>query len=299
MNQNKKSGFVTIVGKPNVGKSTLLNLLIGEKVAIVSHRPQTTRNSITGILNTNTAQIVFVDTPGMHKPKTRLSEYMVKDIKMALSDTDLVLMVTEPGEKDFETEQSLIESFKAAGQRVILIINKTDTINANEEAELILKYSSLNSFDAVIPTSAKGGKDRELLLNEIEKLLDFGPIFFPEDMITDQPEKQIAAEIIREKALKSLSDEIPHGIAVEIDKFKERETGGILDISAVIYCERESHKGIIIGKNGKMLKLIGSRAREDMERFFDCKVNLQCWVKEKGDWRNSERELKNFGFGRE
>lgn len=299
MNQNKKSGFVTIVGKPNVGKSTLLNLLIGEKVAIVSHRPQTTRNSITGILNTDTAQIVFVDTPGMHKPKTRLSEYMVKDIKTALSDTDLVLMVTEPGEKEFETEQSLIESFKAAGQRVILIINKTDTINANEEAELIIKYSSLNKFDAIIPTSAKSGKDRELILNEIENLLDIGPAFFPEDMITDQPEKQIAAEIIREKALKSLSEEIPHGIAVEIDKFKERETGDILDVSAIIYCERESHKGIIIGKNGKMLKLIASRAREDMERFFDCKVNLQCWVKEKGDWRNNDRQLKNFGFGRE
>lgn len=299
MNYTKKSGFVTIVGNPNVGKSTLLNLLTGEKVAIVSHRPQTTRNSITGILNTDTAQIVFVDTPGMHKPKTRLSEYMVKDIKSALMETDVVLMVTEPDDRDFETEKSMIESFKAAGQRVILIINKTDTVNAPEIAGLINKYKNLCDFDAIIPTSAKGGKDRELLIAEIEKLLDLGPLFFPEDMVTDQPEKQIAAELIREKALKSLSDEIPHGIAVEIEKFKERESGEILDISATIYCERESHKGIIIGKNGKMLKLILTRAREDMERFFGCKINLQCWVKQKSDWRNNDRELKNFGFSKE
>lgn len=299
MNFTKKTGFVTIVGKPNVGKSTLLNLLLGEKIAIVSHRPQTTRNSITGILNTDTAQIVFVDTPGMHKPKTKLSEYMVRDIKNALTDTDIVLMVTEPDSKNFDTEISLIESFKSAGQRVILIINKTDTVDAKDVAELILKYGSLADFDAVIPTSAKNGKDKDLIISEIEKLLELGPLFFPEDMLTDQPEKQIAAEIIREKALKSLSDEIPHGIAVEIEKFKERETGDILDISATIYCERESHKGIIIGKNGKMLKLIASRAREDMEHFFDCKVNLQCWVKEKGDWRNDDRMLKNFGYGKE
>ncbi|MBE6903397.1 MAG: GTPase Era [Ruminococcaceae bacterium] len=296
MNYTKKSGFVTIAGRANVGKSTLLNLLVGEKVAIVSHRPQTTRNSITGILNTDTAQIVFVDTPGMHKPKTKLSEFMVKNIKEALTDTDIVLFVVEPKNSASEIDLSLLESFKASGQQVILIINKTDTISATEVAELITTFNSLFDFASIIPTSAKGGKDRELIISEIEKLLLPGAIFFPEDMITDQPEKQIAAEIIREKALKSLSDEIPHGIAVEIESFKEREESDILDISAVIYCERQSHKGIIIGKNGKMLKLIGSRAREDMERFFDCRVNLQCWVKDKGDWRNNDRMLKNFGY---
>ena len=293
---NKKSGFVSIVGKPNVGKSTLLNALIGEKIAIVTHKPQTTRNSITAVLNTETAQIIFIDTPGMHKPKTRLGELMVKSANNALSDTDIILFVVEPKGKLEGIEFSLIERFKLLGQRVILIINKIDTIKKETLVKTIGEYASLYDFETIIPISAKDGDGVKLIIKEIEKRIEEGPQYFPDDMLSDQPEKQIIAEIIREKALKSLDDEVPHGIAIEIDKFEDRENKDIIDIEAIIYCEKETHKGIVIGKNGATLKIIASRAREDLEKFFGCKVYLQCWVKVKEDWRNKGNLLKNFGF---
>lgn len=291
-----KSGFVSIIGKPNVGKSTLLNKLIGEKVAIVTHKPQTTRNSITAILNTENSQIVFIDTPGMHKPKTKLGEYMVKSSGNAISDTDVVLFVVEPTTKPQGIELNLIERFKSLNQKVILIINKIDTVSKEKLVLAISAYKELYDFLTIIPISALEGDGVKIILNEIEKLMEEGPAFFPEDMVTDQPEKQIIAEIIREKALKSLDDEIPHGIAVEIEEFKERTEKEIIDISAIIYCEKDSHKAIIIGKNGATLKIIATRAREDMEKFFGCKVFLQCWVKVKDDWRNKGGLLRNFGY---
>lgn len=296
MKDKIKSGFVTICGRPNVGKSTLLNSLIGEKVAIVSHRPQTTRNSIRAVLNTDSAQIVFIDTPGLIRPRNKLNEYMVKSVDSALKDTDIVLLMVDGTEKISGTEKELIERFNKKKQNVILVINKTDIANKGKLANLILQYSELSEFKAVVPVSALKKDGIDILKKEIDKLLDYGPVYFPDNMITDQPDKQIVSEIVREKALKSLNDEVPHGIAVEIEEFKERDNADILDISVIIYCEKDTHKGIVIGKNGSMLKIIATRAREDMENFFGCKVNLRCWVKVKSDWRNDGSVLKNFGY---
>lgn len=289
-----KSGFVSIIGRPNAGKSTLLNALNGEKLAVVSDKPQTTRNTITGIYTDKNKQIVFLDTPGMHKPKTKLGEFMMKEVKDAMSAVDMVLLVAEPGHD--RDNEAIIENLKDSDVPVILVINKIDCFQEKENLlEMIAKYSSLMSFSEIIPISAKTGDGVALVMKAIEQRLPEGPMYFPDDMITDQPEKQIAAEMIREKALWCLDKEVPHGIAVEISSFKENERG-IIEIGATVYCEKSSHKGIIIGKNGAMLKKIGSLARRDMERFFGSKVFLELWVKVKEGWRDSDFMLKNFGY---
>ncbi|MEG0770939.1 MAG: GTPase Era [Clostridia bacterium] len=292
----KKSGFVTIIGRPNVGKSTILNSIIGEKIAIVSPRPQTTRNSITGILNTDDAQMIFLDTPGYHKSRSKLGEYMVNQINDSLVSTDVILFVCEPLLEVREIEKEMLANY--VGKKVILVINKIDTTNSSELAKSITAYSQAFDFTAVVPISALKDSDVSIVISEVLKLLPEGPMYFPEDMITDQPEKVIMAEILREKALRLLSDEVPHGIAIVIERYKERENSDIIDIDATIFCEKDSHKGIIIGKNGDTLKKIASNARFEMERFLDCKINLKCWVKVKSDWRNNEFMLRNFGFGR-
>lgn len=288
-----KSGFVSIIGRPNAGKSTLLNALNGEKLAVVSDKPQTTRNTITAILTDKDKQIVFLDTPGLHKPKTKLGEFMVKEAESSITAVDLVLFVIEPGH-DFDNE-AIIENIKNIDEPVILIINKIDSFEKENLLEIIAKYSEKMNFAEIIPVSAKKGDGVKLVMDAIVSRLEEGPMYFPDDMITDQPEKQIASEMIREKALWCLDKEVPHGIAVEISSFKENEKG-ILEIGATIYCEKQSHKGIIIGKNGAMLKKIGSMARKDMERFFDGKVYLELWVKVKEGWRDSNYLLKNFGY---
>ena len=288
-----KSGFVSIIGRPNAGKSTLLNALNGEKLAVVSDKPQTTRNTITGIYTDKDKQIVFLDTPGLHKPKTKLGEFMMKEAENAISAVDVVLLVVEPGH-DFDNE-NIIEGLKGIDAPVLLIINKIDSYEKENLLEMIAKYSALFDFAEIIPISAKNGDGVKLVMQAICDRLEEGPMYFPEDMITDQPEKQIAAEIVREKALWCLDKEVPHGIAVEISSFKENKKG-ILEIGATIYCEKNSHKGIIIGKNGAMLKKIGSLARRDMERFFDGKIFLELWVKVKEGWRDSDFLLRNFGY---
>lgn len=288
-----KSGFVSIIGRPNAGKSTLLNALNGEKLAVVSDKPQTTRNTITGIYTDNEKQIVFLDTPGLHKPKTKLGEFMMKEAESAISAVDVVLLVIEPGH-DYDNE-NIIQGLKGIDAPVILVINKIDSFEKEGLLEIIAKYSNLFEFAEIIPVSAKNGDGVKLVMEAIVSRLEEGPMYFPEDMITDQPEKQIAAEIVREKALWCLDKEVPHGIAVEISSFKENNRG-ILEIGATIYCEKSSHKGIIIGKNGAMLKKIGSLARRDMERFFDGKIFLELWVKVKEGWRDSDFLLRNFGY---
>ena len=288
-----KSGFVSIIGRPNAGKSTLLNALNGEKLAVVSDKPQTTRNTITGIYTDKDKQIVFLDTPGLHKPKTKLGEFMMKEAENAISAVDVVLLVVEPGH-DHDNE-NIIEGLKGIDAPVLLIINKIDSYEKENLLEIIAKYSGLFEFAEIIPISAKNGDGVKLVMNAICDRLEEGPMYFPEDMITDQPEKQIAAEIVREKALWCLDKEVPLGIAVEISSFKENNKG-ILEIGATIYCEKSSHKGIIIGKNGAMLKKIGSLARRDMERFFDGKIFLELWVKVKEGWRDSDFLLRNFGY---
>lgn len=288
-----KSGFVSIIGRPNAGKSTLLNALNGEKLAVVSDKPQTTRNTITAIYTDNEKQIVFLDTPGLHKPKTKLGEFMVKEAESAISAVDMVLFVIEPGH-DFDNE-AIVENLKNLDEPVILIINKIDCYEKENLLEIIAKYSEKMNFAEIIPVSAKKGDGVKLVMDAIVSRLEEGPMYFPDDMITDQPEKQIASEMIREKALWCLDKEVPHGIAVEISSFKENEKG-ILEIGATIYCEKQTHKGIIIGKGGAMLKKIGSMARKDMEHFFGGKVYLELWVKVKEGWRDSSFLLKNFGY---
>ena len=290
-----KSAMVTICGRPNVGKSTLTNALVGEKVAIVSDKPQTTRNRITAIIERGETQFVLMDTPGFHKPRTKLGDYMVNVVRESVADVDLVLLIAEPVAVIGPQEQSLIERIKESKVPAILLINKIDMVEKTKLLEVIAAYSSAFDFDAVIPISAKNGDGLEELLEEMDKYACEGPHLFPDDMITDQPERQICAELLREKLLKSLDKEIPHGTAVEINRFKEREDG-VVEIEATIYCEKESHKGIIIGKKGAMLKKIGMLAREDMEKFLDAKVFLQTWVKVKDNWRDSETVLRNFGF---
>ncbi len=287
--------MVTICGRPNVGKSTLTNALVGEKIAIVSDKPQTTRNRITAIVERGETQFVLMDTPGFHKPRTKLGDYMVNVVRESVADVDLVLLLVEPVAAIGPQEQALIGRIKESGAPAILLINKIDTVEKSKLLEVIAVYSSAHDFDAVIPLSAKTGEGLAELLCEMDKYACDGPHLFPDDMITDQPERQICAELLREKLLKSLDKEIPHGTAVEINRFKERDDG-IVEIEATIYCEKESHKGIIIGKKGAMLKKIGALAREDMEKFLDAKVFLQTWVKVKDNWRDSESLLRNFGF---
>ncbi len=289
-----KTAFIMIAGKPNVGKSTLLNTLLGEKVAIVSRKPQTTRNRITGVLTKGENQYVFTDTPGLHKPKTLLGEYMMKSVGNVADSSDIVLFVVEACTELNPNEVSALDKYNASGMDVILVINKTDRANKVKLAEQIMELSNRYKFHAVVPVSALNGDGVEYILDELEPLLTESVHFFPEDYITDQPERKIFAEIIREKVLRLLDDEIPHGVAVSVEEFKEKK--GLLSVRAEIYCERESHKRIIIGKNGAMLKKIGSYAREDAEALFETKVFLDLWVKVKENWRDRPSFLSDFGF---
>lgn len=293
----QKTAFIAIVGCPNVGKSSILNKLLGEKIAIVSDKPQTTRTRIMGVLTVDETQLVFTDTPGFHKPKTKLGEKMIKAVDETISGVDACLFVVEPMGELRPTEEELLKKFAQQKARVVLAINKVDTVPEKENLmKRILEFSQLYNFEAIVPVSAAKGDNMEPLLEELMKLAEEGYHFFPEDTLTDQPERVLAAEMIREKLLRNLDKEIPHGTAVSIERMRERDDADILDIEAIIYCEKESHKGIIIGKQGAMLKRISTRAREDMERFFDCKVNLKCWVKVKEDWRNREGLIHNFGL---
>ncbi len=296
MKNNFRSGFVSLIGRPNVGKSTLMNSLIGEKISIISNKPQTTRNKIQTILTTDTYQIIFIDTPGIHKPKSKLGDYMVKSAENSLNDIDLVLYLIEPYEKIKDSDKAILDRLENVKTPVFLIINKIDTVEKEELLKVIDAYRREYDFKEIIPISALKGQNKSLLMDTIEKYLPDGPKYFPDDMITDQPERQIVAEIIREKALYLLQEEIPHGIAVEITSMKERDGKNIMDIEATVYCEKSSHKGIIIGKQGSMLKRIGSDARRDIQRFLGSHINLQIWVKVKKDWRDSDFLLKNFGY---
>lgn len=291
------SGFVSLVGRPNVGKSTLMNCLIGEKIAITSSKPQTTRNKITSILTKDDFQCVFLDTPGIHKPRHKLGEYMVRSAENTFKEVDLVLFLVEPTAEVGELDRFVIEKLENVKTPVVLVINKIDTV-ADKETLLgiIDTYRKLYPFQEVVPISAATGSNTEELLRVIRRFLPEGPQYFPADMVTDQPERQIASEIIREKALYLLQDEIPHGIAVEIMSMKKRPDQDMVDVQALIYCERDSHKGIIIGKNGAMLKKIATFARRDMERLLGSRIYLQIWVKVKKDWRDSDFLLKNFGY---
>ena len=290
-----KSAMITIAGRPNVGKSTLTNAIVGEKITIVSHKPQTTRNRICAIVNRKDCQLVFVDTPGFHKPRTKLGDYMVNVVKSSIADVDAVILMVEPIANVGIQEKELIAQIKAADVPCILVINKIDTVEKESLLSVIAAYQDEMDFEAVIPVSAKWHDGVAELLTECEKFAVEGPLFFPEDMVTDQPEKQVMAEIIREKLLWNLEREIPHGTAVEITKFSERDDG-IIDLEATIYCEKPSHKGIIIGKHGQMLKKISTMAREDCEKFMGTKVYLQTWVKVKENWRDSQYLIGNFGY---
>lgn len=290
-----KSAMITICGRPNVGKSTLTNALVGEKIAIVSDKPQTTRNRIIGIVEHGDTQFVLMDTPGFHKPRTRLGDYMVNVVRESVADVDLVLLIVEPVAAIGPQEEALIASIKANGVPALLVINKIDTVEKARLLEVMGLYSAACDFDAIIPISAKTGEGTQELLNEMEKYAAEGPHLFPEDMITDQPERQICAELVREKLLNCLDKEIPHGTAIEVTRFSERDNG-IIDLEVTIYCEKSSHKGIIIGKNGAMIKRIGELARKDIEEFMGTKVFLQTWVKVKENWRDSSFLLRNFGF---
>ena len=295
-NQQDKSAFIAIVGRPNVGKSSILNRFLGQKIAIVSSKPQTTRNRITGVLTDGEYQIVFFDTPGMHKPKNQLGKYMVRSVSESVGGVDCCLLVVEAGKEPSPADLSLIEKFKAIGMPAILAINKIDMLREKDALmKQILTYSQLYAFEAVVPVSAQDGSGMDELLDELKKQASEGGHFFDDDTITDQPERVIVAEIIREKILRLCDKEIPHGTAVLIEKMKTRDNG-ILDIDATIYCERDTHKRIIIGKNGAMLKKISTYARQDIERFFDCKVLLQTWIKVKEDWRNRAQLVQNFGY---
>lgn len=298
MKQNQRSAFITIVGIPNVGKSSILNRMLGHKIAIVSSKPQTTRTRITGILTQGDDQLVFIDTPGLHKPRTELGEYMVKAVNESVPNGDVAVLVADAKDEVKKGELSLIEKLKKSDMPAILALNKIDTLkNKKEELmEAILNYSQLYDFDAVVPISAETGEGFDALTEELKKHCVEGGHFFDDDMITDQPEKVIVAEIIREKILRLCDKEIPHGTAVVIESMKEREDQDIIDIEATVFCERDSHKGIIIGKKGAMLKKISTYSRQDIERFFGCKVNLQTWVKVKEDWRNRRALLQNFGY---
>ena len=291
----QKNAMITIAGRPNVGKSTLTNALVGEKVAIVSNKPQTTRNRITGIVARGDTQFVLMDTPGFHRARTRLGEYMDKVVRESVADVDAVLLVVEPIASIGRQEEELIAQIKASGIPAVLAVNKIDTVEKGELLAVIAAYAAAYEFDAIIPISAKTGDGLEELLAQLENYATEGPHLFPDDMYTDQPEKQLCAELVREKLLWKLDKEVPHGTAVEVTRFSEREDG-VIEIDVTIYCEKSSHKGIIIGKKGEMLRTIGEMARRDMERLLDAKVYLQTWVRVKENWRDSQFLLRNFGF---
>ena len=292
---NTKTAIITIAGRPNVGKSTLTNRMVGEKITIVSNKPQTTRNRICGILSKGNTQYVFVDTPGYHKPRTKLGDYMVNAVKDSIADVDLTLLLVEPIPSVGAQEQMLLEELKARRTPVILVINKIDSVEKDKLLEVIAAYSEAYDFKTIIPISARTGDGVDTLLAECDKFAIESPFMFPDDTTTDQPERQVMAEIIREKLLWNLEKEIPHGTAVEINTFTERDNG-IIDLDATIYCEKASHKGIIIGKNGEMLKKISSMARADCEKFMGTKVYLTTWVKVKENWRDSDFMVRNFGY---
>ena len=291
-----KSGFVTLIGRPNVGKATLMNQIIGQKIAITSSKPQTTRNRIQTIYTEERGQIIFLDTPGIHKAKNKLGEYMVNVAERTMKEVDVILWLVEPTTFIGAGERHIAEQLKKTDTPVILAINKIDTVKKEELLEVIDTYRRIYDFAEIIPVSALKGENAKHLVETLFSYLQEGPQFYDEDMVTDQPERQIVAELIREKALRLLSDEIPHGIAVSIERMKERKNGKIMDIDATIVCERDSHKGIIIGKRGAMLKKIGTQARVEIENLLDIQVNLQIWVKVKKDWRDSDFLLKNYGY---
>jgi len=291
-----KSGFVTLIGRPNVGKSTLMNHLIGQKIAITSDKPQTTRNRIQTVYTDERGQVIFLDTPGIHKAKNKLGEYMVKVAKDTLNEVDVILWLVEPTTFIGGGEQHIIEQLERVSTPVILVINKIDTVKKEEIMTAIEAYQKKLNFAEIIPVSAKKKQNTDRLMELVFKYLPYGPMYYDEDTVTDQPERQIAAELIREKALRLLGEEVPHGIAVTIEKMRERSDGSMVDIEATIVCERDSHKGIIIGKQGAMLKKIGTKAREEIERLFEYKVNLKLWVKVKKDWRDSDILMKNYGY---
>lgn len=294
MKKDYKSGFVTLIGRPNVGKSTLMNYLIGQKIAITSNKPQTTRNRIQTVLTTEEGQIIFVDTPGIHKAKNKLGEYMVNVAERTLNEVDAVLWLVEPTTFIGAGEKHIADQLKKVTTPVILVINKVDSVKKEEVLASIAAYQNIYDFAAIVPVSARSGENTKELLKVVYQYLPYGPQFYDEDTITDQPERQIVAELIREKALHCLNEEIPHGIAVVIDSMKKK--GKVMHIDATIICERDSHKGIIIGKQGSMLKKIGSTARYEIEKMLDQQVNLKLWVKVKKDWRDSEFLMKNFGY---
>lgn len=296
MNADFKSGFAAIIGRPNVGKSTLMNHLIGQKIAITSRKPQTTRNKIQTVYTDERGQVVFLDTPGIHKAKNKLGEYMVNVAQRTFKDADVILWLVDPTNFIGAGERHIAEQLKLCKLPVILVINKVDTVKKSEVAGFIESYRNICSFAEIVPVSALRSQNLDTLLECIFKYLPYGPQFYDEDTVTDQPQRQIVAEMIREKALRTLDEEIPHGIAVTIDRMKERSQGNLVDIDATIICERDSHKGIIIGKQGAMLKKIGSAARFEIEKMLDMKVNLKLWVKVKKDWRDSDYLIKNFGY---
>lgn len=292
-----KSAFVAIVGKPNVGKSSLLNLLVGEKIAIISDKPQTTRTRITGVLTEGETQLVFIDTPGLHKPKNKLGDYMVKQVTDSVGDVDCAVFVTDPLGEVTEAEKQLIENIRQLHLPAILVINKIDTLQNKEDmVKKMVTISGMYDFEEVVPISVYQKDGTELLLKLIQDQAQEGPHFFPNDTLTDQPDKVIVAEIIREKVLRNMRDEIPHGTAVVIERMRERPGKDIMDIDATILCEKSSHKGMIIGKQGSMLKKIASQSRQEIESFLETRVNLQCWVKIREDWRNSEFSIRDLGF---
>ena len=290
-----KSAMITICGRPNVGKSTLTNALVGEKIAIVSNKPQTTRNRISAVVTRGNTQFVLMDTPGFHKPRTRLGDYMVNVVKESGADVDAVMLLVEPIANIGRQEEELIARLKETNVPAVLVINKIDTVEKSELLEVMAMYSQAHGFDAIIPISAKNNEGLDELMAQLDKYAVEGPQLFPDDMISDQPEKQICAELVREKLLLCLDKEIPHGTAIEVTKFSERENG-IIDMDVTIFCEKASHKGIIIGKNGAMLRKIGEMARTDIEAFMGTKVFLQTWVKVKENWRDSMAQLRNFGY---
>ena len=297
MREDYRSGFVTLIGRPNVGKSTLMNYLVGQKIAITSKKPQTTRNRIQTVLTTEEGQIVFVDTPGIHKAKNKLGDYMVNVARQTLNEVDVILWLVEPTTFIGAGEQHIIERLKKVNTPVILVINKIDSVKKEEILKAIAAYKDQMEFAEIVPVSARSGENTGELLKTVMKYLPYGPQYYDEDTVTDQPERQIVAELIREKALHCLEDEIPHGIAVTIESMKRK--GKVTHIEATIICERDSHKGIIIGKQGNMLKKIGSTARYEIEKMLECQVNLKLWVKVKKDWRDSEYLMKNFGYREE
>ena len=296
MEKSTKSGFVTLIGRPNVGKSTLMNRLIGQKIAITSNKPQTTRNRIQTVYTDERGQIVFLDTPGIHKAKNKLGEYMVNVAENTLKEVDVILWLVEPTTFIGAGERHIAEQLQKVTTPVILVINKVDTVKKEEILVFIDAYRKIYDFAEIIPVSALKGTNTDDVVETIFKYLPYGPMFYDEDTVTDQPMRQIVAELIREKALRCLDEEIPHGIAVYIDTMKEGKTGDIIDIEATIVCERESHKGIIIGKQGQMLKKIGTQARKEIENMMDIKINLKLWVKVRKEWRDSDVQLKNFGY---